>query len=84
MIIYPMKKLIIVYGWHLDNISISLTEERVNRVLTENGFNLSEELIDLDIFVFKNTKYANQSIETHIVIDFSNLVSGIHYYNKTK
>lgn len=79
-----MKKLIIVYGWHLDNISIALTEERVNRVLTENGFNLSEELIDLDIFVFKNTKYANQSIVTHIVIDFSNYVSGIHYYNKTK
>lgn len=82
MEIYPIKKLIIIYGLHLENISRSQNEEKVNSILTGIGFT-SEELIELDILVFKNPKYTNQNIRTHIVIDSNSLVSNIHYYNKT-
>ncbi len=81
MAIYPLKRLLIVYGLHLADICQAQTEERVYSNLTRKGF-ISEELFDLDILVFKNPAYTKKNFITHIVIDFNSLVSDIHYYNK--
>lgn len=81
MHILPMKRLIIIYGKHLDRISVRTTpEDRLINILKEKGFEITDDLKNLGITVYRNSEYSNQNLVTHVVINFGNLVSEIHYY----
>jgi hypothetical protein len=80
MEIYPMKKLIIIYGLHLDQIQNHTTEERLVKLLTEKSFVVSNDLTDLDIVVYKSSDFSNRSKRTHIVVNLGNEITEIKYY----
>lgn len=80
MHIYPMKKLIIIYGLHLDQIQNHTTEERLVKILTEKSFVVSNDLTDLDIVVYKSSDLSDHSKRTHIVVNFGNEITEIKYY----
>jgi len=80
MHIYPMKKLIIIYGLHLDQIQNHTTEERLVKILTEKSFVVSNDLTDLDIVVYKSSDFSDHSKRTHIVVNLGNEITEIKYY----
>lgn len=80
MHIYPMKKLIIIYGLHLDQIQNHTTEERLIKILKEKAFAVSNDLIDLDIVVYKSADFSDHSKRTHIVTNLGNEITEIKYY----
>lgn len=80
MQIYPMKKLIIIYGLHLDQIQNHTTEERWVKILTEKSFVVSNDLTDLDIVVYKSSVFSDHSKRTHIVVNLGNEITEIKYY----
>ena len=80
MHIYPMKRLIIIYGLHLDKIQNHTTEERLIKILKEQSFAVSNDLTDLDIIVFKSSDFTDHSKRTHIIINLGNEITEIKYY----
>ena len=80
MHIYPMKKLIIIYGLHLDQIQNHTTEERLVKILTEKSFFVSNDLTDLDIVVYKSSDFSDHNKRTHIVVNLGNEITEIKYY----
>jgi hypothetical protein len=80
MHIYPMKRLIIIYGLHLDKIQNHTTEERLIKILKEQSFAVSNDLTDLDIVVFKSSDFTDHSKRTHIIINLGNEITEIKYY----
>lgn len=80
MYIYPMKKLIIIYGLHLEKIENHTTEERLMKILKEQSFEISNDLSDLNIVVYKSVAFADHSKLTHVVINFGNEITEIKYY----
>jgi len=80
MEIYPMKKLIIIYGWHLDKVQNHTTEERLIKILKEQSFKVSDDLTDLAIVVYKSSDFSDHSKRTHIVTNFGNEITEIKYY----
>lgn len=80
---YPLNKLIIIYGLHMEHISrLDTNEDDVTKKLTEQGFNISDNLETLDILVYKNPKYTDQSKVTYIYINMYNLIQDIHHFTK--
>lgn len=75
-----MKKLIIIYGLHLDKVQNHATEECLMKILKEQSFLVSKDLPDLNIIVYKNADLADHSKLTHIVINFGNEIAEIKYY----
>lgn len=75
-----MKKLIIIYGLHLDQIQNHTSEERLIKLLKEKSFVVTSELTDLDIVVYKSSDFSNHSKRTHIVTNFGNEITEIKYY----
>ncbi len=80
MHIYPMKKLIIIYGLYLDKVQNHTTEDYLIRILKEKSFEVSNDLIDLNIVIYKSSTYSDQTKRTHIVINFSNEITEIKHY----
>lgn len=80
MVIYPMKKLIIIYGLHFDKVQNHTTEERLIKILKELSFIVSNDLSDLDIVVYKSADFSDQSKRTHIITNFGNEITEIKYY----
>jgi hypothetical protein len=80
MDIYPMKKLIIIYGLHLDQIQNHTTEERLIKILKEKSFLVANNLTDFDIVVYKSLDFSDHSKRTHIVSNFGNEITEIKYY----
>lgn len=80
MYIYPLKKLIIIYGWHIDQIQNHTTEERLIKILKEKSFVVTNELTDLEIVVYKSSDFADHSKRTHIVTNLGNEITEIKYY----
>ena len=80
MHIYPMKKLIIIYGLHLDQIQNHTTEERLIKILKEKSFLVANNLTDFDIVVYKSLDFSDHSKRTHIVSNFGNEITEIKYY----
>ena len=75
-----MKRLIIIYGLHLDKIQNHTTEERLIKILKEQSFAVSNDLTDLDIIVFKSSDFTDHSKRTHIIINLGNEITEIKYY----
>lgn len=81
MEIYPMKKLIIIYGIHLQNhISVHSSADKLLKVLNEQSFAVTNDLNDLSITVYKSSQYKDNSKLTHVVIDLSDNIGEIKYY----
>ena len=80
MNIYPLKKLIIIYGFHIDNIQIHTAEEYLLKILTKKYFIVNNDLTDLAIVVYKSSLYSDHSKTTHIVINLGNEITEIKYY----
>ena len=80
MYIYPMKKLIIIYGLHLDKVQNHTTEERLITILKEQSFTITNDLNDLDIVVYKSSDFSDYSKRTHIVTNLGNEITEIKYY----
>jgi hypothetical protein len=77
---YPMKKLIIIYGLHLDQIQNHTSEERLIKILQEKSYTITNELTDLDIVIYKCSAFSDHSKRTHIVINLGNEITEIKYY----
>lgn len=75
-----MKKLIIIYGLHLDQIQNHTTEERLIKILKEKSFLVANNLTDFDIVVYKSLDFSDHSKRTHIVSNFGNEITEIKYY----
>lgn len=81
MHIYPMKKLIIIYGLHLQNhISVHSSADRLLKFLNEQSFVATDDLTALNITVYKSSQYKDHSKLTHVVLDFSDNIGEIKYY----
>lgn len=80
MHIYPMKKLIIIYGLHLDHIQNHTTEERLIKILNEKSFVVTNDLTDFEIVVYKSSDFSDHSKRTHIVINLGSEITEIKYY----
>ncbi len=80
MYIYPMKKLIIIYGWHLDQIQPGSSEERLLKILKEKSFVSNLDFTNFDIEVFKSLDFSNHYKRTHIIINLNGDISEIKYY----
>jgi len=80
MHIYPMKKLIIIYGLHLDQIQNHTSEERLIKILKEKSFNITDDLSELAIVVYKSSDFSDHNKRTHIVVNLGNEISEIKYY----
>ena len=80
MEIYPMKKLIIIYGLHLDKVQNHTTEERLIKILKEQSFIVSNDLTDLSIVVYKSADFSDHSKRTHIITNLGNEITEIKYY----
>lgn len=75
-----MKKLIIIYGLHLDQIQNHTTEERLVKILKEKSFVVTNDLTDLDLVVYKSSAFTDHSKRTHIVTNFGNEITEIKFY----
>lgn len=75
-----MKKLIIIYGLHLDKVQNHTTEERLITILKEQSFTITNDLNDLDIVVYKSSDFSDYSKRTHIVTNLGNEITEIKYY----
>ena len=80
MFIYPMKKLIIIYGLHLDNVHSHTTEERLIKILKEKSFFISDDLNDFNIVVYKSVDFSDHSKRTHIITNLGNEITDIKHY----
>jgi hypothetical protein len=82
MEIYPMKKLVIIYGLHLQNhISIGLSAaDKLFKFLNEQSFIVTHNLTELEITVYKSSQYKDHSKLTHVVIDFGDTIAEIKHY----
>ncbi len=79
MQIYPLKKVIIIYGWHLDQIEPHSSEERLLKLLKEKSFECLDEISDLNIDVFKSTDFNDHCKRTHVTINFSGEITEIKH-----
>lgn len=75
-----MKRLIIIYGLHLDQIQNHTTEERLVKILKDKSFVITNDLTDLDLVVYKSSEYSDLSKRTHIIINLGNEITEIKYY----
>jgi len=75
-----MKKLIIIYGLHFDQIQNHTSEERLINLLTEKGFVVTDDLSELAIVVYKSLDFSEHSKLTHIVTNFGSEITEIKYY----
>ncbi len=80
MHIYPMKKLIIIYGLHIDQIQNHMSEERLIKILKEKSFVVTNDLSELAIVVYQSSDFSDHSKLTHIVTNFGNEITEIKYY----
>ena len=81
MCIYPMKKLIIIYGLHLQNqISVHSSTDKLSKFLNDQSFVITDNLYALSITVYKSSQYKDHIKLTHVVLDFSDNISEIKYY----
>lgn len=81
MHIYPMKKLIIIYGLHMQNgISIHTSADKLLKFLIGQSFTATADLSELSITVYKSPKYKEHSKLTHIVLDFVDNIGEIKFY----
>ena len=80
MHIYPIKKLIIIYGLHLDKVQNHETEHRLSKTLKEQLFHIYNDLTDLNIVVYKSELFSDHSKQTHIIINHGNEITEIKYY----
>ena len=75
-----MKKLIIIYGLHLDKVQTHTSEERLIKILKEQSFVVSMDLPDLNLVVYKSADFSDHSKRTHIIINLGNEITEIKYY----
>ena len=83
MKLHPIKKLIIIYGLHLEKIEIHTDIGNTLKRLEEKRFFLSQSYAELNIEVYKCYDFLDLTLLTHLVIGFSNEITEIRYY-KTK
>jgi hypothetical protein len=82
MHIYPIEKLIIIYGLHIDQIQNHTSEERLITILKEKSFIVTNDLSELAIVVYKSSVYTDHSKLTHIITNYRNEITEIKYYTK--
>lgn len=81
MHIYPMKKLIIIYGLHLQNgISVHTSADKLLNFLNDQSFAATDDLTELRISVYKSPQYTDHNKLTHVVLDFADNIGEIKHY----
>jgi hypothetical protein len=81
MHIYPMKKLIIIYGLHLQNgMTVHTSADKLLKFLIDQSFIITDDLINLNITVFKSSIYKDHSKLTHVILDLADNIGEIKYY----
>lgn len=81
MTTFPMKKLLIIHGIHLENIiTLSTSEEKVIELIHEKSFDLVASLKDQNVYVYKSDLYLDYSKQTHIIINLGDMVSELRHY----
>jgi len=80
MHIYPIKRLIIIYGLHLDKVQNHATDEQLIKTLKEQSFLICNDLSDLNIVVYKSELFSDHSKLTHIITNLGNEITEIKYY----
>ena len=75
-----MRKLIIIYGLHLDQIQNHTSEEHLIKLLTEKNFVITNDLSELTIVVYKSANFSDHNKITHIVTNFGKEITEIKYY----
>ena len=77
---YPMKKLIIIFGLHIDRVQTRSAVDNLLKVLSEKKFTLTQSIPELSIDVYSCPDFSDHTKLTHVVIGFSNEISEIRYY----
>jgi len=80
MHIYPLKRLIIIYGLHFDKVINHTSEENLIKILKEQSFTISNNLIDFNIVVYKSPNFSDHTKLTNIIINLDNEITEIKYY----